>query len=318
MPLRDGQPGGQIHNTQDAPAVQDANQDAAPAVAGVIVPRTVDLGDFAVRRALPAPGARMVGPFVFLDHIGPAVFAPGGGVDVRPHPHIGLSTLTYLFDGEIIHRDSLGTALAVRPEEVHLMTAGRGIVHSERSAADRGSGGRRLHGLQCWLALPAALEESAPAFATHGAADLPLVGERDKEVRVVLGALYGARSRVVTASEALLAHARLRAGAALPLDACVEERSLYVLAGDIEIAGDRFTQGQLLILRPGDPLTVRAAGDAHLVIAGGAPLDGPRHLWWNFVSSRRERIEAAKADWAAGRFPAVPGDLQEFIPLPPD
>jgi redox-sensitive bicupin YhaK (pirin superfamily) len=299
-----------VHDPESGNAAQ------AEAIAHVIVPRSVDLGDFIVRRALPSAEARMVGPFVFFDHMGPAVFRSGAGIDVRPHPHIGLATLTYLFDGEIMHRDSLGTAVAIRPGEVNLMTAGRGIVHSERTAAERKASGGSLHGLQCWLGLPAAREETDPAFAHYGIEEFPMVRDGDKTVRVVVGAIYGARSPVTTASETVFADARLHPGAVLPVDTHYEERSVYVVDGDIEIAGDRFGVGQLLVLRPGDHIAVKAVSDAHIVIAGGAAMDGPRHLWWNFVSSRKERIEQAKAEWAAGRFAKVPGDDVEFIPLP--
>jgi redox-sensitive bicupin YhaK (pirin superfamily) len=305
MPVQDPEPG---------------NAAQAEAVAHVIVPRSVDLGDFVVRRALPSREARMVGPFVFFDHMGPAVFRSGAGVDVRPHPHIGLATLTYVFDGEIMHRDSLGTAIAIRPGEVNLMTAGRGIVHSERTAPERKASGGNLHGLQCWLGLPAAQEETDPAFAHYGVDEFPAVRDNDKSVRVVVGSLYGARSPVVTASDTVFAEVTLQAGAVLPVDAHYEERSVYVVDGEIEISGDRFSAGQLLVFRPGDHVTVKAATDArtgaHLMIVGGAAMDGPRHLWWNFVSSRKERIEQAKAEWAAGHFAKVPGDEIEFIPLP--
>jgi redox-sensitive bicupin YhaK (pirin superfamily) len=295
---------------------EPGNAAQADAIAHVIVPRSVDLGDFIVRRALPSVQARMVGPFVFFDHMGPAVFRPGAGIDVRPHPHIGLATLTYLFDGEIMHRDSLGTAIAIRPGEVNLMTAGRGIVHSERTAAEQRVGGSTVHGLQCWLGLPAALEETDPAFAHHGVKEFPLVRDSDKAVRVVAGSIYGERSPVATVSDTLFADATLRAGARLPIDAGHEERAVYVVDGDIEAGGDRFAPGHLLVFRPGDPVTLNAATDAHVIILGGAAMDGPRHLWWNFVSSRKERIEQAKAEWAAGRFATVPGDDIEFIPLP--
>lgn len=301
MPVQDPEPG---------------NAAQAEAIAHVIVPRSVDLGEFVVRRALPSAQARTVGPFVFFDHMGPAVFRAGAGVDVRPHPHIGLATLTYLIDGEIMHRDSLGTAVAIRPGEVNLMTAGRGIVHSERTSVERRASGDSLHGLQFWLGLPAAQEESDPAFAHHGVGEFPVVGDDDKSVRVVAGSLYGERSPVVTASETLFADATLHAGAVLPIDANHEERAVYVIDGDIAIGGDRFTMGQLLVFRPGDHVTVKAVTSARIVILGGAALDGPRHLWWNFVSSRKERIEEAKAEWAAGRFGKVPGDEIEFIPLP--
>jgi redox-sensitive bicupin YhaK (pirin superfamily) len=299
--------------------VQDpdpGNAAQAEAIAHVVVPRSVDLGDFVVRRALPSAQARMVGPFVFFDHMGPAVFRSGAGVDVRPHPHIGLATLTYLFDGEIMHRDSLGTAIAIRPGEVNWMTAGRGIVHSERTAAELKARGSGLHGLQCWLGLPAAQEEIAPAFAHYDVAQFPVVRDDDKAVRVVVGALYGERSPVATASDTVFADATLRAGAGLPIDAHYEERAIYVVDGEIEIGGDRFGAGRLLVFRPGDHVIVKAVSDAHFMIVGGAAMDGPRHVWWNFVSSRRERIEQAKAEWAAGRFAKVPGDEIEFIPLP--
>jgi redox-sensitive bicupin YhaK (pirin superfamily) len=289
---------------------------ACAAIANVVVPRTVDLGDFSVRRALPSEQTRMVGPFIFFDHFGPAEFRSGKGLDVRPHPHIGLATVTYLFDGEILHRDSLGTVAPIRPGAVNWMTAGRGIVHSERTGPERRAHGDRLHGLQCWVALPAAKEEMAPAFAHHGVEELPVIREDGKTVRITLGALYGARAPVVTASDTIFADATLEAGASLPLDAEHEERAIYVVAGEIDIAGDRFGSGQLLVLRPGDPITLKAVSDAHVVIVGGAAMDGPRHIWWNFASSRKERIEAAKADWQAGHFGKVPGDEIEFIPLP--
>jgi redox-sensitive bicupin YhaK (pirin superfamily) len=258
----------------------------------------------------------MVGPFIFFDHFGPAHFRSGSGIDVRPHPHIGLATLTYLFDGEIMHRDSLGTAIAIRPGEINWMTAGRGIVHSERTGPERRASGDDLHGLQCWVALPAATEETAPAFAHHGVAEFPVVRDGDNTVRVVVGSLYGARSPVATASETVFADAALRAGSALPLDAGHEERAIYVIDGEIDIGGDRFGRDRLLVFRPGDPITLTAVTDAHLMILGGAAMDGPRHIWWNFVSSRKERIEQAKAEWAAGHFGKVPGDEIEFIPLP--
>jgi redox-sensitive bicupin YhaK (pirin superfamily) len=280
----------------------------------VVVPRTSDLGGFEVRRALPSAKRRMVGPFIFLDEMGPAEFKAGRGIDVRPHPHIGLATVTYLFDGEIVHRDSLGTHVPIRPFEVNWMTAGRGIVHSERSGPDRAAG-QRLHGLQCWVALPVADEEGSPAFAHHGAGDLPVVSGDGKTVRVVAGRLFGARSPVVTSWETLFADVQLDAGAVLPLDADHEERALYLLSGEVEIAGDRFTPGRLLVFRPGDRIAVKAISESRLAVLGGAAMDGPRHIWWNFASSRRERIEQAKAEWKAGRFSPVPGD-NEFIPLP--
>jgi redox-sensitive bicupin YhaK (pirin superfamily) len=289
---------------------------ASDAIAHIVVPRSVDLGGFAVHRALPSARSRMVGPFIFFDHIGPAVFKPGIGIDVRPHPHIGLATVTYLFEGEIVHRDSLGTAMPIRPGAVNWMTAGRGIAHSERTAAERRGGGEPLHGLQLWVALPMQEEETAPAFAHTAAADIPELRENGMTLRVVAGALHGVCSPVVTTWETLFADVRLAAGATLPLGSEHEERAIYVLSGEIEIGGDRHEPERLLVLRPGDRVAIGAASDAHFVIVGGAAMDGPRHIWWNFVSSRKDRIEAAKADWKAGRFDLVPGDTAEFIPLP--
>jgi redox-sensitive bicupin YhaK (pirin superfamily) len=289
---------------------------ACEAIELMIVPRTVDLGGFSVRRALPHARRRLVGPFIFFDHFGPAEFRAGDGVDVRPHPHIGLATVTYLFDGEIVHRDSLGSTEAIRPGEVNLMTAGRGIVHSERTAPDHRLGGERLHGLQCWLAMPTADEELAPSFGHHAQADLPLIAGDGKLVRVVLGSAFGQRSPVPTLSDTIFADAALEPGAVLPIDATAEERALYVVSGEIDIAGDRFASGQLLVFRPGDSLSVAAATAARVVLVGGAAMDGPRHIWWNFVSSRKERIEQAKTEWKERRFDIVPGDESEFIPLP--
>jgi len=290
---------------------------ACDALAQVIAPRTVDLGDgFSVRRALPSARTRMVGPFVFFDHFGPAEFRGGNGLDVRPHPHIGLATVTYLFDGEIMHRDSLGTAVPIRPGEVNWMTAGRGIVHSERTRPERRVDHEPIHGLQMWVALPSAKEEMEAGFAHHTTEEFPLVNDNGKQVRVVVGSLYGAASPVPTVHETVFGDVHLAAGHTLPLDADHEERALYMVDGTIDISGDRFERGQLLVFKPGDTVTIKATSDAHFAILGGAPMDGPRHIWWNFVSSRKERIEQAKADWTAGHFGTVPGDEIEFIPLP--
>jgi len=296
------------------PAPGDAR--AADAIDLVVVPRSVDVGHFAVRRALPHVKRRMVGPFIFFDHFGPAEFRAGQGIDVRPHPHIGLATVTFLFDGEIMHRDSLGTAAAIRPGEVNWMTAGRGIVHSERTAPDHRLDGEPIHGLQCWVAMPAVQEESEPAFAHHDSAALPLLSDTGRTVRVITGNAYGQRSPVATLTDTLFADVKLAAGTSLPIDAETEERAIYLIAGEVDIAGDRHSAGRLLIFRPGDRVTVTAVGDAHFVLLGGATMDGPRHIWWNFVSSRKERIEQAKNDWKAARFERVPGDEVEFIPLP--
>ncbi|MFA6268098.1 MAG: pirin family protein [Pseudolabrys sp.] len=287
------------------------------AIAHVVVPRTVDLGDgFSVRRALPSIKSRMVGPFIFFDHFGPAEFRAGTGLDVRPHPHIGLATVSYLFDGEIMHRDSLGTEVAIRPGEVNWMTAGRGIVHSERTDTALRTTGSPIHGLQMWVGLPAAQEEIAPGFAHHGTGEFPVVTDNGKTVRVVVGSLYGTASPVPVLHETIFGDVVLQAGASLPIDADHEERAIYVVDGTVEIAGDKFEGGRLLVFKPGDRITVTAATTAHFVLLGGAPMDGPRHIWWNFVSSRKERIEQAKADWKAGHFDKVPGDEIEFIPLP--
>jgi redox-sensitive bicupin YhaK (pirin superfamily) len=292
------------------------NAPQCDAIAHLIVPRSADIGGLAVRRALPSARSRMVGPFIFFDHFGPAEFRSGHGLDVRPHPHIGLATVTYLFDGEIFHRDSLGSAVPIRPGEVNFMIAGRGIAHSERTSPERRAAGDHLHGLQCWVALPAAQEERAPNFSHHAAEKFPQVAGEGKGVRVMMGSLYGVHSPVETLSDTIFAEVRLQPGAQLPIDADHEERAIYLVSGEVNIAGDRFAAPQLLVFRPGDHLTVGAAGEVCLVVLGGATMDGPRHIWWNFVSSRSERIEAAKADWKAGRFGLVSGDTSEFIPLP--
>jgi len=289
---------------------------ASDAIAQLIVPRSVDLGQFSVRRALPHARRRLVGPFIFFDHFGPAEFKGGAGIDVRPHPHIGLATVTFLYDGEIVHRDSLGSDVPIRPGEVNWMTAGRGIVHSERTAPEHRVDGEPLHGLQLWVALPKTQEETEAGFMHHDAAELPVLSAEGKTIRIVAGSLYGERSPLPTLWETIFADAALAAGSTLPVDAQTEERAIYIVSGEVEIAGDTFAAGQLLVLRPGDAISVNAPVDARVVLVGGAAMDGPRHIWWNFVSSSKERIEQAKADWKLGRFDTVPGDDQEFIPLP--
>jgi hypothetical protein len=261
---------------------------------------------------------QMVGPFIFFDQMGPAEFGVGQGIDVRPHPHINLATVTYLFDGEIIHRDSLGTTMPIRPGAVNWMTAGRGIVHSERTGPELKARGSRLFGLQTWVALPAVHEETDPSFAHYEETDLPVLEAEGKRVRVVVGQAWGLRSPVKTFSDTIYADIRLEPGAALPLDTAHEERAVYVVSGAVNIGGDRFPSGQLLVLRPDGAITLRNAEreSTRIVLVGGETMDGPRHIWWNFVSSRPERIEQAKADWKAGRFDSVPGDSEEFIPLP--
>jgi len=285
------------------------------AIQHLIVPRTADLGGFAVRRALPSAQRRMVGPFIFLDHFGPTEFRDHW-MDVRPHPHIGLATVTYLFEGEVMHRDSIGSAQAIRPGEINWMTAGRGIAHSERTPPGHRLAGEPIHGLQCWVALPRAREEMDPAFAHHDAAEFPVVADTGHTIRVMAGSLYGVRSPLAATSETIFADIALKAGARVPIDATHDERAIYIVDGEIDIAGDRFRPQQLLVLKPGDAITVAAATDAHIALLGGEPMDGPRHIWWNFVSSRKERIEQAKEEWKTGRFAPVPGDAGEFIPLP--
>jgi hypothetical protein len=289
---------------------------ANPSVELLIIPPVHDLGDgFHVRRALPSSQRRMVGPFVFFDQMGPTVLRAGTGLDVRPHPHIGLATVTYLFDGEIIHRDSLGTVQAIRPGAVNWMIASRGIVHSERTAAHKRSAGPSLSGIQTWIALPKAEEERAPSFHHYAASELPLIDGDGKSVRLIAGSLFGKQSPVATLSEMFYADATLAANALLQIDADHEQRAIYVIRGCIDIDGDSFDAGQLIVLRHGQAISVLALGPVQLLLLGGAALDGPRHVWWNFVSSSAERIEQAKEDWREGRLGRVPGDA-EFIPLP--
>jgi redox-sensitive bicupin YhaK (pirin superfamily) len=286
------------------------------AVARVIVAPSKDLGGFSVRRALPTSDVRMVGPFIFFDQFGPAIFKAGDGIDVRPHPHIGLATVSYLFDGEIHHRDSLGTSLAIKPGDVNLMTAGRGIVHSERTGEEVRAAGQSLHGIQAWLALPRAHEEGAPAFGHHGIGDLPRIEEGGKRLRLIIGSLYGETAPTAFPHETLYAEAVLAPGSVLPLDAEHEERAIYIVSGAIDVAGETFEAGRLLVFRPGDRISILAVSNARLMLMGGAAMDGPRHIWWNFVSSSKERIDIAREEWRARRFDTVPGDAEEFIPLP--
>jgi len=290
--------------------------DGHGAVMITLEPKPRDLGDnFMVRRALPAIEKRMVGPFIFWDEFGPAHFPVGKGLDVRPHPHINLATVTYLFEGEIFHRDTLGSAQAINPGDVNWMNAGRGIAHSERTRAELRATGSPIAGIQSWVALPEAHEESAPFFKHHAQSALPMLDEGGARARVIAGSLWGKASPVKTYSEMFYADVQLDAGAGVPLDAEHEERGLYLMQGEVEIAGDRFERGRLLVFRPGDAITITALTPARFMLLGGANL-GPRHIWWNFVSSRKERIEQAKEDWKVGKFGTVPGDDQEFIPLP--
>ena len=278
-----------------------------------IEPRIRSLGEFDVRRVLPSAERRMVGPFVFLDHMGPAVFPPGKGIAVRPHPHIGLATITYLFEGEIMHRDSLGYVQLIQAGAVNLMTAGRGIVHSERASDDLAVTSR-LHGIQSWLALPVEIEEMPPGFLHYPTASLPELTLGGATVRVIMGAAYGARSPVVTYSPTLYLEVRLPAGSELALPNDVSERAAYVTEGAVNVSGQEYREGMMLVARTGADVRLRASVPTRVMVVGGEPL-GRRHIWWNFVSSSTERIEQAKRDWVENRLGKVPGD-DEFIPLP--
>lgn len=281
----------------------------------LVPPRPTDLGGFSVSRLLPHRSCRSVGPFVFFDHMGPADFAPGHGIDVRPHPHIGLATVTWLFDGEILHRDSLGSVQPIRPGEVNWMVAGRGIVHSERTGPERRASGGLLHGIQAWVALPQADEECEPAFAHHAADTLPRIALDGAELILIAGSAWGRTSPVAVASPTFYAEARLAAGATLALDDAYPERAVYVAEGAAGVDDQPLAAGEFAVLAPGGTVTIAAHGASRLMLLGGAPLDGERTIWWNFVSSRRERIGQAKDDWRADRFAHVPGET-EFIPLP--
>jgi redox-sensitive bicupin YhaK (pirin superfamily) len=284
----------------------------------VIEQRRRDLGGFEVGRVLPYTKHRMVGPFIFFDHMGPVEFPPGipRAVDVRPHPHIGLSTVTYLFDGEIMHRDSLATEQAIRPGEVNWMTAGRGITHSERFERARREGGH-MHGIQAWVALPKALEETDPAFVHRGGDDLPVFGEGGLRTRLIAGEAFGIKANVKVHSPLCYAHCDLAAGVRAEFPAQYSERALYIAAGSIEVNGQTFGQGQMIVLQPKRAIPFTAVAPAIVMLLGGEPV-GERFIEWNFVSSSRERIEQAKADWRAGRMKLPDLDNQESIPLPGD
>jgi hypothetical protein len=306
--------------TLDPERLDQTNLDS---IETLIVPRARDLGGFEVRRALPAPKRQMVGPFIFFDQMGPAEFLTGQGIDVRPHPHIGLATVTYLFDGEFQHRDSLGTDQMIYPGEVNWMIAGRGVTHSERTSATTRQNPHDIFGIQTWVALPESAEEREADFEHHGRQALPVIEGEGKKLRLIVGSAYGERAPVKTFSEMFYLAALLEPGAALPMPDEHEDRGLYVIEGSVEIAGEAFEEGRMMVFRPGDPITV-TAGDhgARLMLLGGETLSGPRFIWWNFVASSRDKIEEAKQAWARGewqtnaRFQLPPGDEQEFIPLP--
>ena len=286
-------------------------------VARLIEGRSRDLGGFTVRRLLPAAGLQSVGPFIFFDHMGPAVFPAGGGVDVRPHPHIGLATVTYLYEGALLHRDSLGTTQVIRPGDVNWMVAGRGIVHSERTPPEmRGADGAvRVHGIQTWVALPKVEEEVEPSFAHHPADTLPEIRSAGAVLRVLAGEAWGRRAPARVFSPTLYVDADLEQGATVDLPAEHEQRAAYVASGGIAVEGTRYVPGQMVVFPSGRKVRIAAIAHSRVMLLGGAPLDGQRQIWWNFVSSSRERIEHAKADWREERFVPVPDD-PDSVPLP--
>jgi len=285
---------------------------AHPSIELQIVPRVRDLGGFQVQRVLPSSRRKMVGPFIFLDQMGPAILPPGDGIDVRPHPHIGLATVTYLSAGELLHRDSVGSVVTIRPGDVNWMTAGKGIAHSERTPGCARPAGGPISGVQLWVALPRAQEETEPGFAHHDRATLPTVADAGMQVRLVAGSFLGVQSPVSLGWETLLADVSLAAGATLPVSAHHDERALFLTDGQVEIGGQVLDAGPMYVLKPGVPVDVRAVTPATLVLLGGEPMDGPRHIWWNFVSSSQERIEQARADWQAGRFRPIPGETERI------
>ncbi|AZI34664.1 pirin family protein [Caenibius tardaugens NBRC 16725] len=278
-----------------------------------VTPVTHNLGDFQVRRAIPARELAMVGPFIFIDQFGPAQLDIGRGMDVRPHPHINLATVTWLFEGAIEHRDSLGSFATIRPGQVNLMTAGRGIVHSERSPQDERASGPRLYGMQTWLALPDGREEIDPAF--EAVTDLPLIEDQCVKARVIMGELWGKRAPTTTYAETINAEIVLGPSGAIPIEANADERAVMLVGGEATIDGQPLTLYTLTVLKPGEEMVLRSDTGGLVFLMGGEAFATRRHVWWNFVSSSRERIQQAKEDWREGRFPAVPGE-HEFIPLP--
>jgi redox-sensitive bicupin YhaK (pirin superfamily) len=277
-------------------------------------PRAID--GIPVGRVLPSATRGLVGPFMFFDHFGPAELLPGAAIDVRPHPHINLATVTYLFEGEIVHRDSLGSERTIRPGAVNWMTAGRGIVHSERTPQALRRAGSRIHGLQLWLALPKDLEEIEPSFRHYPAESLPSISQLGVNMRVLAGSVYGVTSPVETSSPLFYVDAFMPKGTRLELPQA-QERAAYVVKGALACDGERAEAGRMLVFTPGSTPVLHAESDVRVALIGGAPMDGPRHIWWNFASSSKDRIEVAKRDWREGRFPKVPGET-EFIPLPDD
>lgn len=282
----------------------------------VIIPRTSDIGNYEVKRALPFRNRRMVGPFIFWDQMGPGEFLTGQGIDVRPHPHIGLSTVTYLIHGQICHKDSLGNDMRIKAGDVNLMSAGSGIVHSERTGMDVRQAPSKLYGVQSWVAQPKNHEDGLPSFTHTEGTSLPSFNDGAVTGRVILGNYQGLTSPVMTQWDTLYLDVTMGTGGKISIPATTEERAIYVLTGTIEISGTSYTPEQMMVLRPGDEVTVTATSPVHMMVLGGAVMDGPRYIFWNFVSSDKERLEQAKEDWKSGRFAKVPGDDQEFIPLP--
>lgn len=279
-----------------------------------VTPVTHDLGGFQVRRAIPSPQCRMVGPFVFVDQFGPARLEAGQGMDVRPHPHINLATVTWLFEGAIDHRDSLGTFSTIHPGTVNLMTAGSGIVHSERSPQGERDGGAAMYGMQTWLALPDGREEIAPAF--ESVSDLPLLEDSCVRARVIMGELWGKRAPTTCYAETIYAEIDLGPAGAVPIEAGADERAVMLVGGEASLDGQALELYALVVLKPGDPMTLTSERGGKIMLLGGEAFTTHRYVYWNFVSSSRDRIEQAKEDWVARRFPLIPGDAEEFIPLP--
>jgi redox-sensitive bicupin YhaK (pirin superfamily) len=285
------------------------------AIVQLVDARQRDLGGFVVRRVLPAAGRQMVGPFIFFDHMGPTQFEPGHGIDVRPHPHIALATVTYLFSGSLEHRDSLGNVREIRPGDVNWMTAGRGIAHSERTPHLARAAGEKIHGIQSWVALPDGREDDEPSFTHYPASVIPRRVLDGVTLSVVAGDAFGLRSPVVTAWPTLYVHAQFSPGAALEMSPEHDERAVYVVQGELATDDAQIAEGQLAALAPGQKILLRAVGEARVMLLGGNRFSTPRHIWWNFVASSHERIEHAKERWAKREFPPVPGET-EFIPLP--
>ena len=297
---------------------------AAGALETLIIPRARDIGGFDVRRALPSPKRQMVGPFIFFDQMGPAEFITDGGIDVRPHPHIGLGTVTYLYQGEFEHRDSIGTHQMIYPGEVNWMIAGRGVTHSERTSEETRAKRNKLFGIQTWIALPEDKEDIAPDFEHHKEMALPVITDTGVTARLILGDAYGETSPVTMHSETFYADVVLAAGASFPLPDNHEDRGIYVTEGSIEVAGDTFPAGRMMVFRPGDSISAKAGPQgARLMVLGGATMNEKRYIWWNFVSSSKDKIEEAKeawmaADWENGPFQLPPGDDAEHIPITPE